>query len=72
MSELLSLFTRLVYFMKQNKGDGNFHALIMLDKTNPEHVDEANRLSSFMVHKVCVRFPVSPLVGRLRDSVFHV
>lgn len=44
----------------------------MLDKTNPEHVEEANRLSSFMVHKVCVRFPVSSCVGSLSDTVFHV
>ncbi|CAM9193792.1 unnamed protein product [Ectocarpus sp. 12 AP-2014] len=32
-------------------GDGNFHALIMFDRTNPADVAEADRLSSFMVHK---------------------
>ncbi|CAM9913382.1 unnamed protein product [Pylaiella littoralis] len=32
-------------------GDGNFHALIMFDRNKPEEVEEADRLSSFMVHK---------------------
>lgn len=34
------------------QGDGNFHALIMFDKDDPAAVIEADRLSSFMVHKV--------------------
>ncbi|CAN0368851.1 unnamed protein product, partial [Discosporangium mesarthrocarpum] len=32
-------------------GDGNFHALIMFDKKDPNSVAEAHRLSSFMVYK---------------------
>lgn len=32
-------------------GDGNFHALIMFDRNDPTQVEEADRLSSFLVHK---------------------
>lgn len=35
----------------RTQGDGNFHALIMFDRHKPEQVAEAERLSSFMVHK---------------------